>query len=84
MTDASNPVSLKVLTWNIEGLKNHIHYLKDTLIEDSIDIAFLSEPKMFQLDLKDNMPTLENMYIYSLNSEDLAEVDLPFKKCIYY
>ena len=55
MTDASYPLIVTVLSWNIEGLKNHIYYLKDKLVDDCVDIAFLSEPQIFQYDQYDSM-----------------------------
>ena len=80
MTDASVSLTLTVLSWNIEGLKNHIHYLTERLIEDSVDMAFLSEPQLFQHNLEDTMIGLKNQYCYFLNSEDLIDLDLPLIK----
>ena len=69
-----------MLTWNIEGIKQHVYYLKEKFQEDCIDIAFLSEPQMFQHELKIVMCCLDDLYNYSLNSDDLYDLELPLKK----
>ena len=41
---------VKIMTWNIESLKNNIFLLKDIMEDEGIQLAFLSEPTVFQAD----------------------------------
>ena len=79
MTDAANSISLTMLTWNIEGMKHHVHYLRENLLDDCIDVAFLSEPQIYQHELQTIMRSFENSYSFSLNSDDLYDLELPMK-----
>ena len=52
----------------------------EVLISENIDLAFLSEPQMFQHDLRDTMKCLDDKYCYFLNSDDLHDTDIPLRK----
>ena len=65
--------TLSVLTWNIESAKKNIFLLKDVLENESVSLAFLSEPQVFQADII----SLRGEYCYFLNSSDLHDPELP-------
>ena len=68
------------MTWNVEGIKANIHVLTDTLLSCLPDIAFLSEPQLFQTDLPQQMQYVHHEYCYWLSSDDLIDPELPLVK----
>ena len=73
-------ISLKSLTWNIEGLKKNIFNLKYFISLSSPDLLFLSEPNLFSHDLGPLMKHLGDEYSWYLNSEDKFDNEAPFCK----
>ena len=72
--------SFKSITWNIEGLGRNILNLKHFCTTNKPDLLFLSEPQVFQCDVAALMSHLSGSYMYSLNSLDKYELDLPLTK----
>ena len=68
------------MTWNVEGIKSHAYVLSDVLLSHLPDMAFLSEPMIFQTDLENSMSYVQHEYCYWLSSEDLHEPDIPLIK----
>ena len=66
-----------MMSWNIEGIKNHIFMLKDVLFTSNVDFIFLSEPQVYQCDVQQALKYLDGDYCYHLNSEDLFDPELP-------
>ena len=83
MTD--NPVKtgalkkLKILSWNLEGLKKNLFNLKYFTDMYEPDLAFISEPQIFQCDLGIHMEYFHGEFCSFLNSEDLHEPELPLR-----
>ena len=63
-------INLKILTWNIEGLKRNIFNLKHFISLTSPDLLFLSEPNIFSHDQGPPMNHFRSEYYCYLNSED--------------
>ena len=71
---------MRALTWNIEGIKPHQHFLADLLQDQLPDIALFSEPQIYQSDISPCISSLGNEYCFYLNSDDLYDMDLPLVK----
>ena len=69
-----------MMTWNIEGLKAHVHALYDIVMLNLPDMIFLSEPLIFQTDLDESLALLSHEYEYSLNVASSYEPLIPFAK----
>ena len=67
--------SFTCLTWNIEGFHSNVTSLAYFLETFNPDMVFLSEPKLFQHDLLLATNMLRGSFSYSLNSEDLIDID---------
>ena len=76
VTDTSKR-DLEILTWNIESVKKNIFLLKDTLENEDISLAFLSEPQIFQADIINLIGYVNGDFCYFLNSQDLYDPELP-------
>ena len=76
----ASSLSFKCFSWNIEGIRRNIHSLKYFADLHKPDLIFLSEPQIFQCDIKSLFRTLEVQYSYHLNSEDLLQPDLPLEQ----
>ena len=77
LTEAQQPKVLSILTWNCENIKNNIYCLKDFLYQEfPADLIFLSEPNIFQHDLKSAASQLKSNYCMYLNSDDLHDPEL--------
>ena len=48
-------------------------------MDEDIDLAFLSEPQLFQHDLSE-LPYLNKNFCFQLNSDDLHDPELPFNR----
>ena len=75
-----DPVVLKCLTWNCEGLKRNYLSLSDFACNLKPDLILLSEPNVFSHDLPHLMKYFTPQYKYYLNSEDRYDKELPFVK----
>ena len=75
-TDASDR-DIEVLSWNIESIKKNIFLLKETLENEEISLAFLSEPQVFQADILNLIKYVKGDFCYFLNSKDLYDPELP-------
>ena len=73
-------ISLKSLTWNLEGLKRNLLNLKYFIDLTQSDLIFISEPNIFSHDAKNLLKQLGNNYHFSLNSEDKLDEEAPFTK----
>ena len=82
ITSQENPRNkeLNFLTWNLEGLKRNYLNLKHIMRTNKVDIAFLSEPKVFSHDAHKLMQHLSPDYSYYLNSDDKHDPDLPLSR----
>ena len=76
----SHFLTLKSLTWNIEGLKKNLFNLKHLIFTTSADLIFLSEPNIFSHDCDNLRKYLDNRYSFYLNSEDKFDSEAPFLK----
>ena len=65
------------MTWNIEGFRRNTLNLTHYVNTYSPDFIFLSEPQIFSCDVANAMSFLRGEYVYSLNSSDKYEHDLP-------
>ena len=79
-TTSANVSSFRCITWNIEGLGRNILNLKHFCTTHEPDLIFLSEPQVFQCDVAALMSHFSGSYLYSLNSLDKYELDLPLMK----
>ena len=71
-----------MLTWNCENIKNNIYCLKDVIRNKlTADLVCLSEPNIFQHDLKEVLKQLDDEYCYHLNSDDLHDPELGLTRC---
>ena len=61
------------MTWNIEGLKAHVHALYDIVMFNLPDMIFLSEPQIFQTDIDECLSFLSHEYQYNLNVSSTYE-----------
>ena len=77
--DASIP-SLKIISWNIEGLARNIYNLDHFLSQLKPNLIFLSEPQVFSRDIKRLMSLFSGSYKFILNSEDSHDPDLPMDR----
>ena len=68
------------MTWNIEGIKRGVHVLSEILLTQNIQLAFLSEPQIYQTDIHHCMEYLHGHYNFFLNSEDLTDPLLPLEE----
>ena len=68
---------MSVLTWNIEGIRRHKFFLAEILEQQSISLAFLSEPQAYQCDISNAAQYIRHDYCYALNSDDLYDPELP-------
>ena len=71
---------LTALTWNIEGVKNNVFMLKDTLQLKKPSLVFLSESQIFQSDIDAAMVHVQGEYCYHLNSDDSHDPELSLVK----
>ena len=75
-----NKVLIKSFTWNIEGIKRNIFSLQYFVRKADPNLIFISEPQIFQFDLKLAMKHLSGEYDYSLNSDDKFDPELGLLK----
>ena len=76
-TEANQSKTLTSLTWNCENIKNNVFCLKDVLYSKfPADLVFLSEPNIFQHDLKVTLSQVNSKYCSFLNSDDLHDSEL--------
>ena len=61
-------------------MKAHVHILRDILLSHLPDLAFISEPQMFQSDIQQHLSYVQHEYCYWLNSDDSIDPSLPFSK----
>ena len=80
IADAYKFTELKVLTWNIEGLKTNQYYLIDFLFNHKPDLAFLSEPQVYSCDAAIILDDLKDIYLYELNSGESTNLIIPYVK----
>ena len=73
-TDA---ITLKLMTWNIEGWKRNYLNLKYFIDQFEPDFLFLSEPQSFQCDIPTHFDCFHGKYSFHLNSDDILCPDLP-------
>ena len=78
--DTDKLIKIKSLTWNIEGLKRNIYNLKHFLDLTMPDLVFLSEPNVFNNELKQLAVHFSDKYNWYLNSEDNYDQEAPFIK----
>ena len=74
------PMRLKIMTWNLEGIKRNIFTLNHFLSQSSADLIFLSEPNIFSHDLEQLKHHFDDKYNFYLNSEDKFDNESPFYK----
>ena len=72
--------SFKALTWNCEGLKTNIFFLKNLLNTHNPIFASISEPQIYQCDVSSILQYLGEDYCWFLNSHDLQDPELPLVK----
>ena len=77
--DASIP-SLKIISWNVEGLARNLYNLDHFLNEYKPGLVFLSEPQIFSCDVDKLMTLFAGSYKFVLNSEDSHDLDLPMDR----
>ena len=65
------------MTWNAENVKKNIFALADFLNAHQSSLVFLSEPQAYQADLPSIVQYVKHDYFFSLNSDDLADPELP-------
>ena len=75
--DKTEAFRAKIMTWNIESLKNNIFLLKNIMENDNVQMAFISEPQVFQADIRTFMEYLSGDFCFVLNSGDVHDPDLP-------
>ena len=67
-TEANQSKTLTSLTWNCENIKNNVFCLKDVLYSKfPADLVFLSEPNIFQHDLKVTLSQVNSKYCMTQN-----------------
>ena len=71
---------MKVLTWNIEGLKRNSYNLQHFVSIHKPDLVFLSEPQIYSCDLDKTMSIFSNYSVPLLNSADIFDPSLPLEK----
>ena len=64
------------ITWNCEGFRRVSSDLLDIVNESQADLIFISEPHLFQSDLKISTELFNQNYCSSLNSADKFDNDL--------
>ena len=69
--------TIDILTWNCENIKNTIYCLNDFLQYYCVQLAFLSEPNIFQSDLLPTIDQIKGGYTHFLNSDDIYDPELP-------
>jgi len=65
------------MTWNIEGFSRNIYSLCSLVANYNPDFIFLSEPQIYLCDVHLKMDYLKGDYMYSLNSTDQFDLELP-------
>ena len=77
---ASDTKRITSLTWNLEGLKRNSYSLKTIVDESSPDFVFISEPNIFNSDVKSCMTLFSDEFCYELNAEDKHNEDIAMMK----
>ena len=72
--------TLRIMTWNIEGLKRNVHNLRHFLDLYLPDLVFLSEPQIYGCDIDSITEFFRGEYCYTLNSPDKYDDTLPLHK----
>ena len=76
-SETPSGITLKVMTWNIEGLRRNLFNLKYFLESYGVDLAFLSEPQTFSVDMKQLMSHIGWTFCAELNSDDKYDQEAP-------
>ena len=69
-----------VISWNIEGLQRNIYNLQYFVFLTNPSFIFLSEPQIFVYDVDLVMQAFSGKFNFSLNSEDMFDMDLSMDK----
>ena len=68
------------MSWNIEGLTRNVTNLDYFAQKFRPVLIFLSEPQVFQCDIKQVLQPLTVKYKFFLNSEDSYDESIPLDK----
>ena len=68
------------MTWNLEGFTRNAYNLKYFSTYYKPDPIFISEPQIYQNDVKTPMALLQGEYCFALNSADKYDPELPLVK----
>ena len=73
-------MSIKVLTWNIEGFSRNLFNLLQILQDDDPSLMFIAEPWLHLPDAPLTLKEYSHQYSYFLNSEDRHDCLLSLTK----
>ena len=72
------------MSWNLEGLRRNIYNLSHFVNIHKPDLVFLSEPQIHSCNLDLAARPLSGTYLYSLNSADKYDPELPLVRSKAY
>ena len=72
------------MSWNLEGLRRNIYNLSHFVNIHKPDLVFLSEPQIHSCNLDLAARPLSSTYLYSLNSADKYDPELPLVRSKAY
>ena len=71
---------LKIITWNIEGLKSQLFVFTELLLKHLPDLVFISEPLVFKTNVRQYLAYVEHEYCFHLNTDEVSDQLLSFQK----